>query len=211
MKVYDLSLNYDAKGMVFPGTPPIAKEVFATAREHGFNMSMVTVNPHTGTHTDAPFHFVDEGRKLAEVDINKYVGPCHIVDARTKPERADITVEDVKPFEGVIRQKKRVLFMTDWDRHEGTDKYYEDYPKISLPLAEYLVELGVVLVGVEAPSLNPPLMAEVHRALLGGNVAVVEGLTNLNQIYGKEVIFCAPPVKFVEMDGFPTRAFAIEL
>ena len=104
-----------------------------------------------------------------------------------------------------------MLFHTGWSAHVNTPEYFTDYPRIALELAERLVHLGVVLLGVEPPSLNPPLYIEVHRALLGNNVAIIEGLRGLDAILGKEVIFCGAPLTFSGADGFPVRAYAMEV
>jgi kynurenine formamidase len=211
MNIYDLSLKFRIDDMVFPGTPPMSYRLSHTVKKDFYNLGIAEVNSHAGTHTDAPRHFLDDGIALGDVSLEKYVGPCVVIDLRGKKANDRIGIEDVKAYENEIIAKKRVLLHTGWYKHANTETYYADYPSVDLELANYLSSLSILLIGVEAPSLNPPLYIEVHRAFLKKEIAIVESLANLDQILGKDVIFCAPPIAFHGADGFPVRAFAIEM
>jgi len=211
MKLYDLSHPFSAADMVFPGTPAMEYKLTHTMENDNYNLGLAAVNSHAGTHTDAPRHFLKDGATLEAIPLENYVGSCVVIDVRHRGANEDITVNDILANEDTIRAKKRVLFLTGWSEKVNTAEYFTDYPRISLELAKRLVELGVVMVGVEPPSLNPPLYIEVHQALLANNVAIVEGLRGLENILGKEVIFCGAPLAFVGADGFPVRAYAIEV
>ena len=211
MKLYDLSHPFSVEDMVFPGTPGMQYKLSHTIANDFYNLGTAEINTHSGTHTDAPLHFVDGGGDLASVPLERYVGPCVVIDVRHRGANEDITPEDIKAYEGQISEKKRVLFLTGWASRVNTEEYYTDYPRISLELAERLVQLGAVLVGVEAPSLNPGLYIEVHQAFLKNGVSIIEGLCNLETILGKDVILCGVPLAFVGADGFPMRAYAMEL
>lgn len=211
MKVTDLTHKFNINDMVFPGTRAMSFERTHTAEKDFYNLSMAVINSHAGTHTDAPMHFLADGKSLGEVAIDRYVGPCVVVDCRNKGAFEMIEIEDVKPYEDAIRKAGRVVLCTGWDKQFKKECFFTDYPSISEPLANYLVSLGIVMVGVEPPSLNPPKYIEVHQAFLKNDVAIVEGLTNLEGLIGKEFIFCGAPLAFENMDGFPIRAYAIEL
>jgi arylformamidase len=212
MKVTDLSHKFNINDMVFPGTKTMSFERTHTIVKDQYNLSMVSINSHAGTHTDAPLHFIDNGKPLGEVDINRYVGPCIVVDCRGKGAAFDmIEIEDIMPFEDAVRKTGRMIICTGWGKQFNKECYFTDYPSISEELADYLVSLGIVMIGVESPSLNPPKYIEVHQAFLKYNVAIVEGLTNLEGLIGKEFIFCGAPLALEDMDGFPVRAYAVEL
>jgi kynurenine formamidase len=211
MKLYDLSHPFSAADMVFPGTPPMEYNLSHTTEKDNYNLGLAAVNTHAGTHTDAPRHFLANGCTLEAIPLASYVGPCVVVDVRHRGAKDDITVQDIQSCEDLIREKKRILFLTGWCEKVNTFEYFTDYPRISLELAEWLVQLGVVMVGVEPPSLNPPLYIEVHQVLLKNNVAIIEGLRGLDAILGKDVIFCGAPLAFAGADGFPVRAYAIEV
>lgn len=211
MKVTDLSHKFNIDDMVFPGTRAMSFGRTHTVAKDFYNLSMANINSHAGTHTDAPLHFLADGKSLGEVDINRYVGPCVVVDCRSKGAFEMIEIDDIKQFEDAIRKAGRVIICTGWSRQFNKECFFTDYPSISEELADYLVSLGIVMIGVESPSLNPPKYIEVHQAFLKNNVAVVEGLSNLEDLIGKEFIFCGAPLAFENMDGFPVRAYAIEL
>ncbi|NLT98992.1 MAG: cyclase family protein [Christensenellaceae bacterium] len=210
MKIYDLSLPLSVTDPVFPGTPGMAYEHTQLISKDHYNLGLVHVNTHAGTHTDAPLHFIEGGTDLAAVDPGKYVGPAYVVECTDKGAFDVIDVSDVEPHAENIVRCRRVIFKTGWSKQFGRPEYFTDYPVISLELARWLTENGIVMVGVEPPSLNPALYIEVHQTLLEGGVAVVEGLTNLDCLPSQEIFFCGAPIALVEGDGFPIRALAIE-
>jgi len=197
--------------MVFPGTQPMSFNRTHTCANDGYNLTMCNINTHAGTHTDAPLHFLADGKGLAEVDIDRYVGTCFIVDCTKKGyANAMVEVEDVKPYEAEIKKAGRVIFATGWNKEFNTEHFFTEYPSVSVALAEYLVSLGVKMMGVEGPSVSTVDGARVHKILLGADIAIVETLTNMEGLLNREVIFCGAPLSFTGMDGFPLRAYAIE-
>lgn len=210
MKVIDLSHKFNINDDVFPGTKKMSYDRTHHVATDGYNLTMVTVNTHAGTHTDAPLHFVADGLSLGEVDINKYVGSAYVVDCPGKdyPD-AVIELNDVKQNEENIKKAERVIFHTGWDKRFGEECFFTQYPSISVELSEWLVSLGVKMVGVEGPSLNTKYGSEVHHILLENGIAVVESLANLDGLAGKEILFCGAPLAFEGMDGFPVRAYAV--
>ena len=109
---------------------------------------------------------------------------------------------------------ERLLLRTDWSKQYGTDSYRQELPRISIELARWLVDRQVALVGVEPPSVadvnNLTELTDVHQTLLRGNVVIVEGLVNLDQIQREQVQFIALPMKVVQGDGSPVRAVVLE-
>lgn len=212
MKIVDLSHKFNINDDVFPGTDRMNCIRTHKVPTEGYNLTLVTVNSHAGTHTDAPLHFIDNGTSLGEVNIEKYVGKCFVVDCHQNGEpNAFIELEDVVPYEEQIKKAGKVIFYTGWDKQFGKDNFFTEYPGLTEELTEYLVGLGVDMVGVEGPSLSTVKGTEVHHILLEKGVAVVESLANLESLAGKEILFCGAPIAFEEMDGFPIRAYAIEL
>lgn len=211
MKVYDLSLQlYD--GMpVFPGTPPVEYVVSHTIEKDNFNLAQAIINTHAGTHTDAPKHFISGASGLEGISLETYVGKAIIVDCTNKKDNDIITINDFKAYENKIRKGSRIIIRTDWYKFASEQKYFTDYPRISMELAQWLVEKGVIMLGVEPPSLNPPQYIEVHRTLLEGGVAIIEGLAKLDAVSENEVFFVGAPVVFKGADGFPLRAIAIDI
>lgn len=211
MKVTDLSHKFRIDDMVFPGTEPMYTRRSHTIADQGYNLSMVTLNSHAGTHTDAFMHFEEGGASLGEIGLEYYVGECIVIDVLGKGDCYNITPEDLKPYEEQIKRTRRVVLATGWSKNVNTDKFFTDFPRVSPEAAQYLIDMGVITLGVEPPTLHGELGPDVHHILLGNNVVVIEGLTNLEGLVGKEIILCAAPLNFEDMDGFPLRAYAIEL
>ncbi|MDO4565002.1 MAG: cyclase family protein [Clostridia bacterium] len=211
MKLTDLSHPFTITDMVFPGTQLMSCDRTHNCKEHGYNLTMCNINTHAGTHTDAPLHFLEDGKSLVQVELERYVGTCFVVNCTHKGyANAMLQVEDVKPYEEQIKKAERVIFATGWSKEFNTEKFFTEYPSVSTELAKYLVSLGIKMMGVEGPSVNTIDGAEVHKILLGADVAIVEALTNTEQVVNREIIFCGAPLAFTDMDGFPLRAYAIE-
>ena len=210
MKIFDLSLPFSVDMSVFPGTPPMKYELTHTVEKNFYNLGLATINSHAGTHTDAPRHFLADGAALAEVPLERYVGYAAVTDCTAKGDPfAQIEKEDFAPYEALIREYRKVLIHTGWSRYAKEDRFYTDYPIITESCAEYLVSLGVHLVGVEAPSLNPGKYIEVHQTFLSNGVAIIESLTNLDQLPKEPVFFSGAPLGLANGDGFPIRAYAV--
>lgn len=208
MRVIDLSLpvNNDMPGVEIS----VAKRLDV----EGWNAITLSLYSHCGTHMDAPRHFLPDGPTLDQQDLNICVGPATLVNIAPAAPRQLITVDDLGELVTSIQPGARLLFRTDWHQRYGTPEYRNELPRISLQLAEWLVENKVAMIGVEPPSVadvnNMQELTEVHQTLFAGNVLIVEGLTNLDQITASKFHFIALPINISGGDGSPIRAIAIE-
>jgi kynurenine formamidase len=180
----------------------------------GWNATTLRLYSHCGTHMDAPCHFLPDGAKLHDQDLAMCVGPATVVNLAPAQPKQLIGVEDLGSVADSVKPGARLLFRTDWHKRYGTPEYREALPRISVPLAKWLVERGVGMIGVEPPSVadvnDIEEVTEVHKILFRGNVLIVEGLINLDQISTDVVEFIALPMRIVDGDGSPVRAIAIE-
>ena len=169
---------------------------------------------HCGTHMDAPRHFLPDGNTLDQQALEVLVGSAVIVDVAPAQPRQLLGIGDLDSISDRIQPGVRLLFRTDWHKRYGTPEYRDELPRISLDLAEWLVEKEVALIGVEPPSVadvnDMQELTEVHQTLFRGNVVIVEGLAHLDRITTPTVQFIALPMKIVGGDGSPVRAIAIE-
>ncbi|MBU1049441.1 cyclase family protein, partial [Candidatus Bipolaricaulota bacterium] len=145
MKLIDLSLPVNDASLSYPGTSTgIALERIPFSIPGGTLSRFTHLDPHCGTHLDAPLHFIQEGTDVASVPL---VLPELVVFYTTaNPIPADLL--DGSP--GLVG--KAVLFSTGWEKHAGTKGFFEGYPTLSSQLAEALVARGVALVGLDSPS-----------------------------------------------------------
>jgi len=208
MRIIDLSLPINN---AMPGV-----EITPARRleQDGWNATTLSLYSHCGTHMDAPRHFLPEGNTLDQQSLDVLVGAAIIVDLAPAKPRQLITVEDLSPVANRIQPGSRLLFRTDWHKRYGMPEYRNELPRISLELATWLGEKQVALIGVEPPSVadvnNIRELTDVHQTLFRGNVVIVEGLANLDQISTPTIQFVALPMKIVGGDGSPVRAIAIE-
>jgi predicted dehydrogenase/kynurenine formamidase len=188
---------------------------FTNIAEKGWNSTTLSLYSHCGTHMDAPKHFLGEdAATIDQQSLDVCCGPAKVVDLTPVEPRELLTVERLQRSLLQVEPGDRLLLRTDWSKRFGTDAYRDQLPRISLELAEWLVNKQVALIGVEPPSVaDVNDMAEltaVHQTLFRGGVVIVEGLTNLDQLRAPVVEFIALPLRIVAGDGCPVRAIAIE-
>ncbi|TWU40723.1 cyclase family protein [Novipirellula artificiosorum] len=208
MRIIDLSLPIDSD---MPGVRLSPAKRIAT---DGWNATTMELYSHCGTHMDAPCHFLPEGRHIDAQDLSVALGPARVVNLTPTQPKQLLQVEDFAAVDDEVTPGCRLLLRTDWSKRYGSPEYRNDLPRISKSLADWLVQRQVALLGVEPPSVadvnNMDEVTEIHQILFRGNVLIVEGLTNLDQISQDIVDFIALPLKVVGGDGTPVRAVAIE-
>lgn len=206
MKIVDLTLP------VKNGMRGVSIEIKSTYADKGYNTTNLHLYSHSGTHLDAPFHFVNDGNRLEAVSLEKCYGEALVVDLTHKAPSSLIEIEDLNHVESQIVPGCRLLFRTDWDKKADSDDYRTSFPRISLALAEWLAERGIWLIGLEHPSVaslqDLEELTAVHQALLSKEIVIVESLANLRDL-PTTVIFAAFPLSIPGGDGSPVRAVAI--
>jgi kynurenine formamidase len=180
----------------------------------GWNATTLHLYSHCGTHMDAPYHFGVTDQTIDQIPLEQCMGPAWVVDLTGIEPRALIQVDDLGPVQDKFRAGDGLLLRTGWSQRADNPAYRNALPRISLELAQWCVDKGVRMLGVEPPSVadvnDIEELTTVHQALLGGGVIIVEGLANLDQIRNDKVTFMAFPLKIAGGDGAPARAFAIE-
>lgn len=172
------------------------------------NLTKLSLSAHTGTHMDAPRHFVANGKTMETLPLDAVMGPCRVIELKHK---SAITVDELKPHK--LKRGERVLFKTrnstrSW-RMAKTSTFDEEFIYIPAPTAQYLVACGVMTVGVDYLSVGGYNKdgVECHQIMLGAKqpIWIIEGL-NLAKIKpGKYELACLP-LKIVGADGAPCRA-----
>jgi len=163
---------------------------------------------------DAPRHFVPDGSTIDRIGLSACIGIARVVDLTPIEPRTLITVEHLGAAADAIGRGDRLLLRTDWHRRHSTPEYRDALPRVHIELAQWLVDRGVALLGVEPPSVadvnNRDELTSVHRVLLGGGIVIVEGLAHLDQIKSETVELTVLPLKVLDGDGAPARAVAIQ-
>lgn len=207
-RVIDLSHPIDGR------TPGATIRPFKSVEADGWNATTLELYSHTGTHMDAPHHFITGAATLDQQDLQACVGPALVCDLTPVEPRQLLTVDDLHPWWNQIGAGTRLLLRTDWSQRYGTPEFRDELPRISVELARWMVSKQVALVGVEPPSVadvnNLEEVTAVHQTLFRGGVVIVESLANLNQLRSQVVELIALPLRIVGGDGCPVRAIAIE-
>lgn len=171
-----------------------------------FQIGKIEMVANTGTYLDSPFHRFAEGKDLSELPLASLADLEGVVVRAAGRGR----VIDLPAFAGLDVQGKAVLVHTGWDAHWRTDPYFEGHPFLTAAAAQYLVEAGAVLVGID--SLNVDDTADgrrpVHTTLLAADIPIVEHLCHLDQLPDHGFRFSAVPVKVKGFGSFPVRAYA---
>ena len=216
-RVVDLSHRVDEHTQVFPGDPHPRFEPATTIATDGVNVLHVHLGSHSGTHVDAPYHFVEDGKRLDELDPGLFVGPAVIMDVRGKEPRSRITVEDLQSYEANLAPGSIAVLYTGWDRYYGTDWYYE-HPFLDRRAAQLILDAGAGTVAVDALNVDEtpvegaqPEGFPVHGLICGSGGIIAENLTNLGAIDFSDPVLSLLPIKLGGADGAPVRAVAIEL
>ncbi|MGG0287255.1 arylformamidase [Peribacillus butanolivorans] len=197
----DISQRLDENIAVWPGDTPFSYKVNWSKEESGsVNVGQINMSIHTGTHIDAPFHFDNDGKRVIELNLDLYIGSARVIHL---PNKTSIGVHELSniDLEGVTR----LLIRTDaWkDRR----LFPQTIPHIQPELAAYLSELGVRLIGLDLPSVDPLDSKELsaHHELAEHGIHILEGLV-LDDVLPGDYELAALPLPLVEADGSPVRA-----
>lgn len=211
-KVVDLSVPLTEVTPIFPGDPKPSLKPVALIERDGYNVSSLQLGSHTGTHVDAPFHFLDKGLKIDEIPLHQFMGKGIVMDVRGKEKGSVITLEDVKGKIDECEEGMIALFLTGWSQYLGKDLYFE-HPYLDLVLVEELLKRGVKTFFIDALNIDPPdgSSFEGHNAILGSNGIIGENFMNLELIDFDNPFIIALPLKLKGLDGSPVRAVAIEV
>lgn len=207
-RIVDLSREIAPGAPVYPGDPACEFTVHDTVASSGYNLTRVCFGTHQGTHLDAPLHFYESGGTVDRIDLARCVGLATLLDLGERAAGATLGLADFLPFDAAIQPGARIVYRTGWDRVEDL-AYFEDYPSLSLELAEWLADREIALLGMDTPGPAAAQWEEVHRALLGAEIVVVESLTNLAALGTAEFFLVAAPLKLKGLDGSPIRALGI--
>jgi arylformamidase len=203
--IYDVTVPITNTMPVWPGDPPVqltAKSHLSRDKTHTVRLTGIEMGSHTGTHLDAPFHMIDGGKRLNEFPLDTLTGKATVFDLPgiRSIERADL---ERLNWTGAA---ERVLFKTENSRHWQDGKFYEEFVYLDPGGAQFLVERGVRLVGIDYLSIDK-YKSESHPShfvLLKQNIVILEGL-NLSAVHAGEYTLAALPLNLQDADGAPAR------
>jgi arylformamidase len=207
--IYDVSVPIGNEMPVWPTDPPVhltSISIPSIDRRRTIRVTSIQMGSHTGTHIDAPNHFVEGGKKLHEISLKCLIGEVavfHIAGVSSINRRHLEQLDWV----GV----KRVLFKTDNSDHWDDGEFFEDFVYLEPDAAAFLVERGLKLVGIDYLSIDRfgSEHHPTHLVLLPNNVVVLEGL-NLSEVAPGRYHMVALPLNLKNVDGAPARVILMD-
>jgi arylformamidase len=203
-RIYDISVPIRSGGLVYPGNPEIDIALQqAVAKGASANVSTIRFGSHTGTHADAARHFFDDGQPVDKIPLERLIGPALLLsfnDNIRSVGAAELRQRDLKG-------QKRVLLRTRNSALLAAEEFVKDYTYLAPDGAQYLVDQGVELVGIDYLSIEQFHSGHhrTHRTLLEHSVVIVEGL-DLSAPPPGEYQFICLPLRIEGCDGAPARA-----
>lgn len=213
MNIYDISLPISPRMPVWPGDPPVELTQMSSIQDgDNANVSQIKMSVHTGTHIDAPHHFIESGETIDQLPLEKLIGQVLVMEI---DEEIDIITESVLTHHRdwlKLKAESKVLFKT---RNSSLWKTYptafqSDYVGIDKSGANLLANLGLDLIGMDYLSVAPfNETLEPHEILLAQDIILLEGI-NLSEIDGGIYQLYCLPLNIVDCDGAPARAVLMQ-
>jgi len=214
-KAVDLTHELHNGMPIYPGDPAPSFVSYATLEKSGVNLTKLTLGSHTGTHIDAPRHFIPDGIGVDQISPNKLVGEAYVADMSSKPIGSGITGQDLRrTLEAKVAEDDIVVIYTGCSEHWGDDSMNSNYTYLTGDAANYLVSKKVRAVGIDFLSVEkfhaPTPIA--HKTLLGEGIFIIESLNSATkQFVGKRVLMLCLPIKLQNGDGAPSRIIGIPI
>jgi len=203
MKWIDVTLSMGDQMPCWPGDQPFQREIQAEIGKGGpCNLSRISTGLHAGTHVDAPFHFIADGKRVDELDLELLMGPCRVIELPL--HKKTIEKQDLEAL--VPKGTTRLLVKTANGGLLHQKEFYKDFVAFSPAAIEWLLEQGVRLLGIDYLSIAPyGDDGTVHRLFLRSNETVaLEGLDLTEVKPGHYYLICLP-MKVQGADGAPAR------
>ena len=206
-RIYDISVPIRSGGLVYLGNPEIEIVLQqAVAKGAGANVSSIRFGSHTGTHADAARHFFDDGQTVDKIPLERLIGPSLLLsfaDDVRSVGAAELRAHDIKGQTRILLRTRNSAFLSQ-------NEFVKDYTYLAPDGAQYLVDQGVELVGIDYLSIEQFHSGHhlTHRTLLERSVVIVEGLDLSVPPPGKYQFICLP-LRIEGCDGAPARAVLI--
>jgi len=208
----DLSQPLEHGQPNFPSDPKISVTTHQKVSVLGYNMAQISMGTHQGTHLDAPFHFIEDGKTIDQMRLEQFYGDAFLIDFAPGSHLEAGTTLSVKmfePFEHMFRPGAKILYRTGWDRFCCREEYFSEFPSLELEAAEWIAQRKIGLLGMDTPTPSKEWL-KCHHILLGHGteIVIVEGLCNLNKL-PLQFTFIGFPLNIKGRDGSPVRAVAL--
>jgi arylformamidase len=199
MKIIDITRPLTKDMLVYPGD---IIPSFSQADHGRYLISDLHMSSHTGTHIDAPVHYLKHGDTIDTIPLSKLIGRCRVIDVI---ESGALITADY--LEGKLGGVRRLLLKTSFS---DKDSFYEDYPSLGYDAACSITDSGIECIGIDSPSIESyDCDGSVHRRLLSKGCLIIE-LLDLSHVPGGDYEMVALPLRLAGLDGSPARVILIQ-
>jgi len=213
-KIIDLTHMINEQMITYPTPwhPKVSVERLGKIEDVGRNTRKISLGTHTGTHIDAPLHFIKNGKSIEKIPLDKIMGKVTIVDFSHLKKNHAIEKENLEKK----KITKRMIFRFGWEKYWNKMEFYENHPFFTEDAANFLVSQGVELLGYDTPSPDSSkptndIDSPIHKILLGNEIILLEYLANLNNLDNLENWnIVVAPMKIEGSDGSPARVFVFQ-
>ena len=205
----DLTREISTDTKVFPGSPLPKFITWNKMEIHNYHAEVVFMSTHTGTHMDAPSHFVTGVSSIDQIPVNRFISRAILIKIAKASDEL-ITASEIEASKVNILEGNSVVFSTSWENEVDNDYYFNHSPGLSEDAAEYLIDKRVNAVCIDSPSIDRGSDSNfpVHKLLLSKEILIVENLCNLSKIYNQNFTLIMMPLKLSGASGSPVRAIA---
>jgi arylformamidase len=208
-EIFDITLTITPELVTWPGDPAVTLERVSKIEEgKNANVSRLDLGVHTGTHLDAPFHFIPGAKTVESLPLEILTGPVQVVEL---PDNVEMITMNVLKEAGIKTGVTRLLLKTRNSQYwkETAKKFHTDFVGVLPDGADYLIQLGIKLVGIDYLSIAPFKKSRpTHERLLNSEIIIVEGLDLSRITPGDYMLYCLP-LKLGGSDGAPARVILV--
>lgn len=210
MQIFDVSIPIKEGMTIYPNNPVVKISSAQKNPADSSNVSKIEMGSHTGTHLDAPKHVFENGEGFEAYNLSQFIGPAKVFDFSYLNPSESVKISDFEKATQEIQAGDRILLKTS-NSERGYKEFYADFVYLDGDCAKWLADKGVSLVGIDYLSIKQKGSPDnrPHTELLSKNIAILEGI-NLKEISMGEYVLYAPPLKFEDIDGSPTRALLVK-
>ena len=204
MDIYDISVPINHDLTVWAGDPPVHINQESFVEKDGYNLHRLNISAHTGTHIDAPLHFLENGGNIGTIPLDQLIGPVVVVEI---PESVTRITDQIISKLNIPESAERILFKTSnsklWERGP---EFVDSYVALDSSGARALLERNIKLVGIDYLSISVMVdLVQPHKMLLSNRVVILESCNLLDVPAGEYQLVCLP-LKVNGIEGAPVRA-----
>ncbi|TLX67913.1 MAG: cyclase family protein, partial [Thaumarchaeota archaeon] len=209
--IVDLTREVKNDTKVFPGSP-LPKFISWTKIDiHNYDSEVMFMSTHTGTHMDAPSHFVKDVSSIDKVPVSRFISNAVLIKIKKESDQL-ISAGEIEASNVSINEGDTVVFSTLWEYEVDKDYFFSHNPGLADDAAKYLIDKKVNAVCIDSPSIDrgSDNNFPVHKMLLSKDVLIVENLCNLSKLNKQYFTLIIMPLKLFGASGSPIRAIAID-